>query len=251
MTLRSVVLLPGLLLAALPLALAQHIPSAGELDPYTRRNTFTVFAEYSNDSSHIILGATPNRKLGGVGIDYERRLLRNRVFNLLYDVEFRPAIFSSDVVQNTATTDSQFPGITFTGSNEVQQCSAGTRTYTSAPMGVPPITGVVTTTCTRNITTAQGGSPIGLRLQFLQHRRLQMTLSSNGGYMFSTKPIPIPQAGSFNFTFNFGGGLEYYLAPHRSVRLEYLVQHYSNHYTAVANPGVDSGFVRLGYAFGR
>ena len=100
-------------------------------------------------------------------------------------------------------------------------------------------------------TATQGGSPIGFRINLLPRRPLQLTFSSNGGYMFATKPIPIPDAGSFNFTFNFGGGLEYFYKPHRSVRLEYLVQHYSNHYTAQDNPGVDSGFVRLGWAFGR
>ncbi len=69
--------------------------------------------------------------------------------------------------------------------------------------------------------------------------------------MYSNRPIPIPDAGSFNFTFEFGGGFEYFHAPHRSARLEYVVQHYSNHYTANQNPGVDSGFVKLTYAFGR
>ena len=33
---------------------------------FTQKNTFTVFGEYSNDSSHIILGVTPNRKLAGI-----------------------------------------------------------------------------------------------------------------------------------------------------------------------------------------
>lgn len=76
-------------------------------------------------------------------------------------------------------------------------------------------------------------------------------MSANGGYLFSTKAIPIPDAGSFNFTFEFGGGLEYFYAPRRSARLEYVVQHYSNHYTAPENPGVDSGFLKVTYAFGR
>ncbi len=61
---------------------AQQVPAAGDLDPYARRHTFIVFGEYSNDSSHIIRGAAPNRKLGAAGFAYERRLLRNRVFSL-------------------------------------------------------------------------------------------------------------------------------------------------------------------------
>ena len=103
-----------------------------------------------------------------------------------------------------------------------------------------------TVTCGRQTTVAQGGSPIGLRVNLLPRRRLQVTLSSNGGYMYSSRPLPITGAGSFNFTFNFGGGLEYFTSARRSVRVEYLVQHYSNHNTADQNPGVDSGFVRVG-----
>ena len=30
---------------------------------YGRRNTFSVFADYSNDSSHIIIGQEENRKI--------------------------------------------------------------------------------------------------------------------------------------------------------------------------------------------
>jgi hypothetical protein len=35
------------------------------------------------------------------------------------------------------------------------------------------------------------------------------------------------------------------------VRLEYQVQHYSNKKTADVNPGVDSGFIKLTFGFGR
>jgi opacity protein-like surface antigen len=69
--------------------------------------------------------------------------------------------------------------------------------------------------------------------------------------MFSTQEVPVPDAGSFNYTFEFGGGLEYYRTHNRSVRLEYQVQHFSNKQTADSNPGVDSGFIKLTYAYGR
>jgi hypothetical protein len=69
--------------------------------------------------------------------------------------------------------------------------------------------------------------------------------------MFSTQPVPITNAGSFNFTFEFGGGLEFYRTHTQSMRLEYQVQHFSNKYTADENPGVDSGLIKLTYTFGR
>ena len=58
-------------------------------------------------------------------------------------------------------------------------------------------------------------------------------------------------AGSFNFAFNFGGGVEFFRSQTQSIRLEYQVQHLSNKDTADLNPGIDSGFVRFTYAFGR
>ncbi len=222
--------------------------------PYSRRNTFTAFAEYSNDSSHIILGQTPDRKLAGLGVQYERRILGNRFLTWSYMAEFRPFIVSSDPAATfTGTicipTDCLAPS---TDTSVVLKCVAGTSSFTiNVPQGFPPESETVTTVCSRQQTIAQGGSPIGFRINPTPRHPLQLTFSSNGGYMFATKAIPVPQAGSFNFTFNFGAGLEYFYRPYRSIRLEYLVQHYSNHFTASQNPGVDSGFIRFAYAFGR
>jgi opacity protein-like surface antigen len=80
---------------------------------------------------------------------------------------------------------------------------------------------------------------------------LQPTGSLFAGYILSSKRIPVDTAGSFNFTFEFGAGLEYFLSPLRSMRFEYQLQHFSNAYTAQTNPGVDSGLFKLTYNFGR
>ncbi len=224
---------------------------ADDAPPYTRRNGFSASIEYSNDSSHIILGSTPDRKLAGIGAQYERRLMLGRLISWSYFAEFRPFLLSSDpaatIVQKiTIGTATYGPS---TGTGVVFVCQAGTSVFTgTSNAGAETIT--ETTTCFRQQTLAQGASPIGFRLRLFPRRPVQLLFSSNGGYMYSTKPIPLPNAGNFNFTFSFGGGVEYFLAPRRSLRLEYLVQHYSNHYTAPANPGVDSGLIRLSYAFG-
>jgi hypothetical protein len=223
-------------------------------NPYSRKNTFDIFGEYSNDSSHIILGVTPNRKLAGIGVQYERRLIEHPNFRLSYDAEFRPFIVNSDpasaftetnCVSGDCTTFQISPVVTI-------KCVAGTQTYPILNQNQTQIgTGTLITACSRQLTLAQGASPAGVRLAFFPRKPLQLSFSSDAGYMFATHAIPIAQAGAFNFTFNFGGGLEYFYKPRRSIRLEYLVQHYSNKYTADQNPGVDSGFIRLNYAFGR
>jgi opacity protein-like surface antigen len=132
------------------------------------------------------------------------------------------------------------------------QCIAGQRTFS----GTDPNTGVfysetISTACGRQWTYAQGLSPAGTRINLLPRRRLQPTASFLAGYVLSTKKIPIDTAGAFNFTFEFGAGLEYYQSPSRSISLEYQIQHFSNAHTAVSNPGVDNGLFKLTYNFGR
>jgi hypothetical protein len=64
-------------------------------DIYGARNKFGVMAEYSNDSSRIVLGRSDNVKLGSVGIQYQLRLVANRYFVFSHAAEFRPVILES------------------------------------------------------------------------------------------------------------------------------------------------------------
>ncbi len=218
------------------------------------KNTYSAFVEYSNDSSHIILGVAPNRKFASVGFQYERRLLSNRAFVWRYAAEFRPLILESDPTATvTISIIAPPPAITITEPvAAAPQCVAGQRTFS----GTDPITGIhysenILPTCGRRWTYAQGLSPAGTRINLLPHRRLQPTASFLAGYMLSTKNIPIDSAGAFNFTFEFGAGLEYYQSQSRSIRFEYQIQHLSNAYTAETNPGIDNGLFKMTYNFGR
>ena len=221
---------------------------------YGGKNTYSAFLEYSNDSSHIVLGSAPDRKLAGVGFQYERRLLSNRAFVWRYAAEFRPLILESDPTATlTISIIAPPPAITIIEPTAAAlQCIAGQKTFS----GTDPITGrhyseTILINCGRRWTYAQGLSPAGARINLLPHRRLQATASFLAGYMLSAKKIPIDSAGAFNFTFEFGGGLEYFQSRSRSIRLEYQIQHFSNAYTADANPGVDSGLFKLTYNLGR
>jgi opacity protein-like surface antigen len=69
--------------------------------------------------------------------------------------------------------------------------------------------------------------------------------------MYSTRPIPLTMAGSFNFTFDLGAGVEIYQNKTRSIRVEYRYHHISNHDTAMENPGIDNGLLQVSYSFGR
>jgi opacity protein-like surface antigen len=94
-------------------------------------------------------------------------------------------------------------------------------------------------------------SPVGFQWNFLPRRKLQPFIIGHGGSMYSTRPIPIQEAGSFNFTFDLGAGFELYRSKTHSVRAEYRYHHISNHNTANQNPGIDNGLFQVTYSFGR
>jgi opacity protein-like surface antigen len=218
------------------------------------KNTYSAFIEYANDSSHILLGRALNRKLASFGFQYERRLLSNHALVWRYAAEFRPLILESDPTGTiTEIQTSPPPTTVFPGTPQaVTQCVPAQRDFSFVnPTTGVLFTGTVQTTCGRRWTYAQGLSPAGTRINLMPHRRLQPTGSFLAGYMLSAKKIPYDTAGSFNFTFEFGAGFEYYLSHSRSMRLEYQIQHFSNAYTAQDNPGVDSGLFKLTYSFGR
>lgn len=238
--------------SVLPLCLALTAVAQPPVDGlYSRRNTFGGFVEYSNDSSHIILGEAENRKIGAFGFQYQRRLVDRRLWNMSYTAEIRPAMMESDPVSlETITTNIPVAGTYPQRPVPVIRCfdaaydlieTVGTTAYTTHYVD----------TCGRRMVFEQGFSPAGMRFNLMPRHRLQPTFSSYGGYMFATQVVPIPNAGSFNYTFEFGAGLEFFRSRDRSVRLEYQVQHYSNKKTGDLNPGVDSGFLKLTYAFGR
>ena len=98
-----------------------------------------------------------------------------------------------------------------------------------------------------------GVSPIGFKLVFRPHGRLQPFLSTSGGLVYSVQPVPIdiPGATQFNFTFHFGGGVQFFSSPHRSIVAGYRLDHISNAYRSNVNPGVDANVIFAGFSFWR
>ena len=219
---------------------------------YSRLNTFSAFTEYSNDSTHIILGTARNRKIGALGFQYQRRLVHRRPLDFYFEAEVRPAMLESDPVEVDTLINLTPVAGSSTGAQEaVVSCHLSKGPIDTITYAGTTYTFYQQESCARRTVIEQGFAPAGIRINLAPRRRLQLTFSSNAGYMFSTQEVPVPEAGSFNYTFDFGGGLEYFLSHTRSVRLEYQVQHFSNKETAYENPGVDSGFIKLTFGFGR
>jgi hypothetical protein len=226
-----------------------------ESKPIRRRNTFGIYVEYSNDSSHIIMGLAENRKIVALGGAYALRLWRSHVGDLRYIMEVRPVLMVSDPVTIDTQTDAYVDpaGPTFTNvlkSEPGRGCRPGTfYQIDKFPNQTIDITDVVT--CDRRWVFAQGFSPVGFQYGFRPGHRLQPLVTSTAGYIFSTTPIPVANAGSFNFTFDMGAGFEWFRTRNQSIQFEYRYHHISNAYTAVANPGIDNGVFKVTYTFGR
>ena len=224
---------------------------------YSRKNGWTVFTEYSNTSSHILMGASRQRELVTLGGAYTRRVVRFWGSQLNYQAEVRPVTFESDPVEITSTTYSAESGTTpvsltlVNSEATVGVCQPGSGTSTISPPGLPVETVTYRIVCGRQWTFAQTFSPLGFKYSLLTRRRVQPFAIGTLGYMYSSRPIPVAEAEAFNFAFDFGAGVEIYRPNRRSISLECRFHHFSNRDTAEENPGVDNLVYKLSYSFGR
>jgi opacity protein-like surface antigen len=221
---------------------------------YARKNTFGFFGAYSPDSSHMLLGYAENRKLLDFGVSYNRRLLIDHVVNWQYSLELLPVALESDPV-GIETNNETLPVVATTSANfgaDFVTCPPATIPYSFTDQSGVTYSGTLTYSCNgRRWTIGEAMSPIGMQWNFLPRHKIQPFFIGHGGYMYSTRPIPVIQAGSFNFTFDLGAGFEVYRSKTRSIRVEYRYHHISNHDTAGENPGIDNGLFQATYTFGR
>jgi hypothetical protein len=219
---------------------------------YARTNSVGVLAVYSWDSSHILLGDSESRMLVNLGVSYSRRLFLNHIVNLRYNAELLPVALESDpltgfVTQQTSPTTGTYSG---TLPEAPVTCSQGPVSFFYTSNSV--IYSVTETfSCSgRQWTMGVAMSPVGFQWNFLPLRRSQPFLDAHGGSMYSTQAIPTERAGLFNFTFDFGAGVEFYRSKSRSIRAEYRFHHISNANTARVNPGIDNGLFQVTYSLG-
>lgn len=233
-----------------PLGFGQSDSAASA--PYVRKNAFGILWAYSNDSSHILIGQAEQRKLLNLGISYSRRLIAGRVVNWQYDAEILPVALESDPLvrsvdvqtspKHSRTVFDDLPPMTYCKTVFDYSYTSNNITYS----------GVDTFTCHgRQWTIGEAISPIGMQFNFMPGRRLQPLVETHGGYIYSTHPIPILEAGSFNFTAEAGVGFEYFRTQRQSIRVEYRYHHISNDDTSFANPGIDNAVFQVAYMFGK
>ncbi|HEV3467680.1 MAG TPA: acyloxyacyl hydrolase [Pyrinomonadaceae bacterium] len=117
------------------------------------------------------------------------------------------------------------------------------------PEPLPP-SGLVARRVRRNITGA-GLSPVGFQLNFRRRERVQPFAQASGGFVYFAERVPLEGGAQFNFTADFGGGLQMKTGARRAWTLGYRYHHVSNGYRAQLNPGFDANLFYVGYSIFR
>jgi hypothetical protein len=210
---------------------------------FAPRNAWGIFGEFSPNSSQIFLGVAQQRRLLMFGGEYAHRFHAGNVVTMDFLVQARPVILESDPAllgfRNVSTGKVEFP---------ITPLRVSIIDHTHFVVGAGD---VVVPFYTRQWNYAGGLNPFGIKMNFRPRHRLQPVVTGAGGFVISRRDIPVDHAAAFNFSFELGGGLEWFSQPRRSFRLDYRVHHISNADTATRNPGIDSGLFQLTYSFGK
>lgn len=111
--------------------------------------------------------------------------------------------------------------------------------------------GLFTVETRREAVYGAGLSPIGLKFNFRRERRVKPFASATGGFLYFAKQVPLNGSSQFNFTFDFGGGVQIFTRSRRAVTAGYKFQHISNGGTASFNPGLDANVIYAGFSIFR
>ena len=210
--LRSVLTLP--LLFALCLFVTENTPAqqtSGGIEK--RQNEWGVWGSISFDAPTLI-GKTPDARFGEIGLRYGRVLLTNDNLAFSWTIDAIPvAVLSTNRFTIVQTAPSTFM---------LQR--------------------------DRERTYAAGLSPIGLRLNLRRQHEVQPFASGSAGFRFFTRDVPRPGAARFNFTYDFGGGVQIVNDSHRAITIGYKYQHISNADRSPINPGVDVQMIYAGFS---
>lgn len=106
-----------------------------------------------------------------------------------------------------------------------------------------------TTPTIRENTYGFGFQPAKFRFTFMPKRRLKPYVEAGAGFLFTSKPIPVPESPRYNFIGDFGGGLMYHIKPRQAVRFGYRYFHVSNMNIGEINPGYNANIFYIGYSW--
>lgn len=88
--------------------------------------------------------------------------------------------------------------------------------------------------------------PVGIQLYVFQNAKLNLFAAASMGFLVFTRDVPTPNSRKFNFTFDYGGGVEIPIQTSWNLTLGYKFHHLSNAYTGRFNPGLDANLFYIG-----
>jgi hypothetical protein len=223
---------------------------------YSNHMAFNGFVEYSNDSSHMLMGYADGRKIAAIGAGFEKRSFLSETMSGAWVAEVRPLMSVTDPTMTGFKLEfPQQPSysgvVSFTSPVPVD------KPVSTTPLNVLLITqnqiflGTATYIGGTRTTYVSAFSPLGYKLSFLPRKRIHPFVTGLGGFAVSPRDIPVFNSSSFNYTVEFGGGVEFFQTHARSCRLEYRYHHLANAGNVAENPGIDSGVFKVTYSFGR
>lgn len=203
-------------------ALAQSPPTAAPIaDRPLEAEPYVGIARHS--PAGTFLGQTPDRSHLFLGLHITATIARWRRLTIGYAPEVALLVVSD----NPTFVD------------EVVTSSHGTFTF-PALAGYGPVAGVAM-------------SPIGFEGRVRMGSRWRLYAAAAAGFVVFTRETPDVHTRRFNYTFEFGGGVDCRIGDEWWLRVGYKFHHFSNAYSAIENPGVDANVVMvgLGHAIGR
>jgi hypothetical protein len=213
----------ALLVAACANASAQEVASLAEFEGASGAPQRGVYGmeraanEYGvwgggSFSSPTVIGTTERVRLGLVAFRYARVLARGENMALKYTLDAVPVAAMS------------FPSF---------ETTAG---------GVREV---------RKTITGAGLSPVGFQVNFRRRERVQPFAQVSGGFLYFGERVPTSGGAQFNFTGDFGGGVQWKTGARRAWTAGYRYHHISNGYRADVNPGFDSNLFYVGFSIFR
>jgi opacity protein-like surface antigen len=222
---------------------------------YSNRKALGGFVEYSDDSSHMLLGYAEGRTITAVGASFERRSFLRSGVTGSWVAEVRPYMTVTDPTMKGFTL--AFPQQpAYSGIVEFSSPVPVDNPVKSTPFNVILVTpnqvygGTATYIAGTRSTYVSAFSPLGYKLSAFPRRRMQPFVTGLGGFAISPRDIPVFNSSSFNYTFELGAGVEIYQTHSRSCQFEYRYHHLANTESGAANPGIDSGVFKVSYSFG-
>lgn len=91
-----------------------------------------------------------------------------------------------------------------------------------------------------------GITPFGVKMLLDPHGAVRLYGSAGAGFLVFSRDVPVDSTRRFNFTFEYGVGLEVPYAKDRAVAIGYKFHHISNAHTARVNPGLDANVLYVG-----